>query len=340
MNELEILAYAQETFPEYGEARLERIEQAGSDRIYYRLVFPEEQFIICYSDNIEENNRFISLSDYFFESGISVPEVVAVHDDEKLYIQTDAGDTCLLDKVLKDGHTEDVKLIYEKVIEGLFDMQLCSFEQEFESLFEDSAIFGEEQVRSDLNYFLTNFLKKTALPFDEYKLNKEFDDWAVEVGNKEQDYFMYRDCQGRNIMLQGSIPTFIDFQGGMQGHPMYDMVSLLWQAKARLPKAWKAYLLNYYLSYAEARFPEGEIDAMAWKQDYQQLTLTRLLQVLGAYGLRGLQQGKAHFISSIPLGLENLREWQSQNDLDLFPELDKVLKAITHPDFIQQFKSS
>ena len=38
------------------------------------------------------------------------------------------------------------------------------------------------------------------------------------------------------MVKDGSSVHFIDFQGGMKGAPQYDVASLLWQAKAKLPE--------------------------------------------------------------------------------------------------------
>ncbi len=341
MQEQVVLKYAQEHIAAFNAKEIVTLPQAGSDRIYYRLSNEREHIIATYSNNIEENKRFIALSQYFSNAGISVPEILSVNTENSLYFQTDGGSVSLLEKVQADGHTEEIKAIYKQVLFDLFDIQACARKQSFNSLFEACNSFGIEQVLFDLNYFKNNFLSKANISFDEQKLNEEFDRWSKDIGSKEQRFFMYRDCQGRNIMLQGDKHTFIDFQGGLKGHPLYDVVSLLWQAKAKIPAAWKAELVQAYLQNVSHQLTSEDMlqmDVEGWESDYHKLTLTRLLQVLGAYGLRGLVEGKEHFISSIPLGLENIKEWLAQNSLSAYPTLQKILEEITTTKFIEQWK--
>jgi RNase adapter protein RapZ len=66
--------------------------------------------------------------------------------------------------------------------------------------------------------------------------------------------------------------------------------------------------------------------------------LIRLLQVLGAYGFRGLFERKAQFLTSIPLALRNLRDFfQNQNLGISVPEFKKVLDICVADEIIQQF---
>lgn len=55
----------------------------------------------------------------------------------------------------------------------------------------------------------------------------------------------------------------------------------------------------------------------------------RTLQVLGAYGLRGLVERKAHFIESIPYALDNVRELLESGVVDPYPELKRVLESLS-----------
>ena len=336
----EVLHFAQEAYPEAAVVDIDQLAQAGSDRIYYRIRNGVNRSIIAtQSANIEENERFILLANYFENKEISVPQILAVHPDKNLYLQNDAGTDCLLDKVLSDGHVQEVKDLYKRVLKQLVQIQLCAKDEDFEVLFEGLPTFGYDQILFDLRYFKNNFASKSDVSYDEEALEKEFDILAKSL-DIEKSFFMYRDCQGRNIMVKENNIVFIDFQGGLQGHPVYDVASLLWQAKACIPKEWKKKLVTLYLEefQDEATARNVKFDIAQWESDYAMLTLTRLLQVLGAYGLRGLIEGKEHFISSIPLGLQNINEWLQDNTLNNYPELMQVLEQISKPAFISKFK--
>jgi aminoglycoside/choline kinase family phosphotransferase len=163
--------------------------------------------------------------------------------------------------------------------------------------------------------------------FDAKKLQAEFEILSTQIGAIQPVHFMYRDFQGRNIMVHQEQVFFIDYQGGMHGPLQYDLASLLWQAKAQLPQDWKEDLMHIYLQSVQVLLPN--LDITAFKTNYENIVLMRLLQVLGAYGRRGLLEGKAHFISSIPQGIANIKTWQTQNNIaHTLPTLWQVLQQL------------
>ena len=140
--------------------------------------------------------------------------------------------------------------------------------------------------------------------------------WHLILPQTEYKYFMFRDFQSRNIIINNDEVYFIDFQGGMKGALQYDVASLLWQAKAQLSDEWKNDLLNYYLDIIDELLAKP-IDRNVFIGKYDGYVLIRLLQVLGAYGFRGLFERKAHFLTSIPLALKNLKSFCKTAVLEL-----------------------
>ena len=112
---------------------------------------------------------------------------------------------------------------------------------------------------------------------------------------------------------------------------------MLWQARANLPDAWKEKLLIDFIGYFENETGE-KVNADLFKKQYYGFVLIRLLQVLGAYGFRGLFERKAHFLTSIPLALKNLNEFLNNHNPGIeLPELDKLLQICTSNEIIEQF---
>jgi len=131
----------------------------------------------------------------------------------------------------------------------------------------------------------------------------------------------------------------IDYQGSMQGPAQYDIASLLWQAKAQLPNKWKEELLNGYIQSMNA-LPISKMDEMHFRRGYLQFVLLRLLQVLGAYGFRGLIEKKPHFISSIAPALKNLESFLSDNpSLPAYPELRSLLETLCSEAIQKRFQT-
>ena len=63
------------------------------------------------------------------------------------------------------------------------------------------------------------------------------------------------------------------------------------------------------------------------------------MQVLGAYGFRGLFERKAHFLISIPLALRNLKWFVSNKTIGIsLPEFDRLLQLIVQDEIIQHYE--
>ena len=130
---------------------------------------------------------------------------------------------------------------------------------------------------------------------------------------------------------------FIDYQGGMKGAPQYDVASMLWQARANLPDDWKEKLLVDYMNAFEGLI-DSTVDQNIFRSQYNGYVLIRLLQVLGAYGFRGLFERKAQFLTSIPLALKNLKWFFENQSLGIaVPEFRKVLNICIGDEVIDQF---
>ena len=140
-------------------------------------------------------------------------------------------------------------------------------------------------------------------------------------------------------MVKDQEVHFIDYQGGMKGALQYDVASLLWQARANLDDEWKRKLLEYYMDRVELEL-DKKIDRTKFESQYNGYVLIRLLQVLGAYGFRGLFERKAHFLTSIPLALQNLKWFiQHKNTGIQLREFERLLGLIVKDEVRQKFEA-
>ena len=309
-------------------ASLLPLAPSGSKRIYYRAESKSKSAICTYNEDLAENKTFIYMSQHFEALGLPVPKVYAHSDNYETYIQEDLGSTSLYSFLInrEEDFSPTLTRLYEEAVSHLAEMQIKGHQGlDYNQCFGAKA-FDKQSILWDLNLFKYYFLKLADIAFDEPKLEKDFNTFADFLLQAPQDYFMFRDFQTRNIMIKNSKPFFIDYQGGRQGALQYDLASLLFQAKANLPHDIRAHLLEHYLDKAGQL---TTIDKSEFKKLYYPFAMIRSMQVLGAYGFRGLYERKKHFLESIPFAINNIR-WLIQHidsTLDI-PELRKVWSAI------------
>ncbi|MCB9034523.1 MAG: phosphotransferase [Chitinophagales bacterium] len=295
-------------------ASIHPIAQNGSNRQNFKITSQNHTVIGTYNENIAENESFIYLSNHFYEKNLAVPKVLIISDDRKAYLQSYLGDLALFDIVQQDGFTKNTIALYQKTIQFLANIQIDGAENlDFTRCYPVPS-FNKQAILWDLDYFKYYFLKLLDIPFNEQLLQKEFNILADFLSKENHQYFMYRDFQSRNIIVNNNEVFGIDFQGGRKGSLQYDIAALLWQAKAKIPHNLKVSLFNDYVAMVQNKI---NIDKTAFTQQYYGFVLIRLLQVLGAYGLRGLIEKKQHFIDSIPFALENIKWFLDNRPLQL-----------------------
>jgi aminoglycoside/choline kinase family phosphotransferase len=307
------------------------IAESGSARKYFRIVTEKRSLIGTYSVNIEENDAFLAFSRHFHDLKLNVPEVYVVSADKTCYLQSDFGDDNLFAHVQKSlmagGWGENVIQLYQQALSHLVKFQCVGHQGLDYGKAYPSARFDRQAILDDLNYFKYYFVKPhEEIDFNETRLNRDFNAFVDFVSQAPNDFFMYRDFQSRNIMVKDNELFFIDFQGGRQGPLNYDVVSLLYQVKAQIPQSVRDRLIHYYKEVL-AQYVNPEEVKFDLYQPY--FVYLRLLQVLGAYGFRGLIQKKSHFIESIPYALKELKIWNEKHPLNDYPELQKVISQLS-----------
>ena len=309
-------------FNKYGyDPTITRIKGGGSAREYFRLCCEGNNVIGAYCTDYQENECFCSLDRILEKNKIKVPFIISVSENKQAYIMEDLGDVSLLDML----PTDKKDVLTKKAIK-----QLVKFQNIPEREWGDKVRYSElsqRLVKWDLNYFKYMLLKSASIDFNEDKLEDDFErlqrvlvDYPVELQG-----LMYRDFQSRNIMVKGEEVYFIDFQGARKGNVLYDIVSFLWQAKAPYTPEERKFYLDYYAT-LQASF--REISESLIKEGIWVWVLFRTLQVLGAYGLRGLIERKQHFVESIPLAINNLIDLKKYGVIDDYPEIIKILKSL------------
>ena len=314
------------------------IKGSASNRRYFRLSDSEHSCVGVVGTDQDENRAFITLAGHFAAAGLPVPKLYAVSEDGMAYIQEDLGSAILYNMVseaAKSGSLTEVEDLLCRTVSLLPEFQFKGGRGADWSVCYPEPSFSRRMVMFDLNYFKYCFLKPSGIEFNEVRLQAELEKLADDLlgGPDVQEYmeetFMYRDFQSRNVMIHDDQPYFIDFQGGRRGPVYYDLASFVWQPRAGFSDELRRKLVDAYIAAASGYMT---VDRTAFDSKLGLFILFRLLQLLGAYGFRGLVENKAAFMVSIPLAMNLLREqlavchWPYPYLVDLLGQLVQMPK--------------
>lgn len=302
------------------------LAQSGSARVNFLAQNQIGKYIITYNENIAENESFLYFSKLFSELNLSAPKIFSVSDDRKIYIQEFLGEKTFSEIIAEEGLSENVKTLVIQTLKQLFELQeKTNGKIDFQKTFEYES-YDELPVMHDLYYFKNFVADVLELEYHKSSLLKEFKEIINLIENLEPKGIMIRDFQARNIMVNNENKvSFIDYQSAMKGPLMYDVISFLFQAKANFPENFKNEMLEFYIQQFEDKEAQSQL-----KNSVRPIQMMRFLQVLGAYGFRGLIQRKQHFIASLDKGIQNITDFsESWDEMKNYPELKKVIEQLS-----------
>ncbi|MFQ3579001.1 MAG: hypothetical protein SNJ71_02535, partial [Bacteroidales bacterium] len=282
----------------------EQIMGSASKRLYFRLGTTYNiSYIGVYNERIEENKTFFHFTDVFSNNHLPVPKLIAIHQNNTMYICEDVGkdDLFTLVKNADFQWNEQLLLLFKKVLDYLIMFQLEGKKHiDFNKCYEKN-IFDNQMILWDLNYFKYYFIKLMFPSPSEIKLDKDFNNILAYMAQIDNSFFMYRDFQSRNIMIHDFNPFFIDYQGGLRGPLEYDVASLLYQTRLNMPHNVSEILISHYI---EKLYSYISIDEVQFRNNLTVISFIRILQNLGAYGFRGIIEKNNTFIEPLQIALQ------------------------------------
>jgi len=307
--------------------KVHAIAASGSPRKYFRLWKDEKSIIGAYNPDLKENNAFITFSQHFNQLGLPVPELLASSDDSSTYLLSDLGDQQLFSRVMaRDDRSivpESLYSMLAKTIRVLPHFQVKGGKGLDYSACYPRAVFDQQSMLWDLNYFKYYILKTSGITFNEQLLEQDFLLLAEFLSQAGHEHFMYRDFQSRNVMIADEKPYFIDYQGGRKGPLQYDLASFLYQVKAAFPEEIRDKLIAEYLDELGLLL---DFEKDVFMKYYYPFVYLRLFQVLGAYGFRGLFEKRPHFAESLEPAMAVLSRLLNTHPLE--PDLTELKSAL------------
>ncbi len=283
----------------------------GSPRRFWRIRLQPSEASYIVMENVpssgydqRENLAYLKIGRHLFKKGLPLPEIHRYSLEKGWFIMADLGGTSL--QVWASRHSNRLPL-YKRVIEILFRAQTEGVKGFDPGWTCQTKKYDREVMRRyESDYFREAFLRGyLGLDQDWKCLDDPFEYLADEAGPAGGRYFLYRDFQSRNILIDRDHIGLVDWQGGRLGPLGYDLASLLIDPYVRLRSEEKYSLFRHYLDLLKREQPA---ETETFERTYPYLAVQRNLQILGAFSFLSRVRGKTYFEAYIPPALKNLSE--------------------------------
>lgn len=289
----------------WGDATRRLLAGDASNRRYDRLTARDGAsavFMDAPADRGEDVRPFIRIATYLADQGLSAPGILHQDADQGFLLIEDLGDA-LFARLMTDDPAQTAPL-YAAATDALIDLHKA---QPLDLPVCDAAWLATATGLLFEWYGATDALEK---PFNELFLPLAQDlDASPRV-------VILRDYHAENLLWlpdrSGSARVgLLDFQDALLGHPAYDLVSVLQDARRDVAPEIEAEMIARYLV-ATGLEPEP------FHRAYAVLGLQRNLRILGIFARLCLRDGKPHYLDFVP------RVWgYIQRDL-AHPDLAKL----------------
>ena len=303
-----------------GAARV-RIAGDASNRSYDRLVGPEGRSAILMDappEKGEDVRPFIDAASYLSAHGLSAPQIIASDIQFGFLLLEDLGDALFARVVEKDP-------VIEPVLYAAATDVLCHLHQQ------PAPAIGtyDPKLMTDL----------ACLAFDWYQMGivGEVDQparasLAAKLNRLLTETFptrpvlIQRDYHAENLLW---LPDrtgvarvgLLDFQDALLGHPAYDLVSILQDARRDVDTALAEEMIQRYVAATNT-------DEDAFRFAYALQGLQRNLRIIGVFARLSLMHGKPHYIDLLPRVFGHLETDIAHPKL---AELGKILRSSLPP---------
>ena len=244
---------------------------------------------------------FLRITEYLRGIGLSAPEVFHASDAQGLLLIEDLGDA-LYARVVLDAPEQEIPLYYAAA---------------------DALLHLHRAEPPALDLYDTPFMTKmAALSFDWYQRGAHA---AIDARAKRSfestfsalldthigapSVLIQRDYHAENLLWLPERKDvarvgLLDYQDALLGHPAYDLVSLLKDARRDVPAKVEEATIAYYIA-------NSRTEAAPFRNAYHLLGLQRNLRILGVFARLSMHFGKPSYVNLIP------RVWNHiQRDLE------------------------
>lgn len=294
----------------WADAAIEVIPGDASFRRYFRLRRGEDTAMLMHAPPPEEDPvPFLNVAQWLGENAMRGPAILAAEPQQGWVLTEDFGNDRMRDWL--DDNPAAERAAYRDAIDALVDLHKCP-----PGPFDPYSL---ETYLREVSLFPDWFCKAAGIDNDPMGFAAA---WREVLGpviiRQQPGVTVLRDYHAENIMLLGPAGEYageqglIDFQDALVGHPAYDLVSLLQDARRDVSADLEAEMLDHY----RARRP---VDAF-FDADYAVLGAQRNAKIVGIFTRLWKRDDKPKYLAMIP------RVWEAMERDLAHPALAPVAR--------------
>jgi N-acetylmuramate 1-kinase len=268
----------------WGDAAILPLAGDASFRRYFRVVASGRQAVLMDAPPPHEDPRpFVHVAEYLTGIGLRAPAILARDVDAGLLLIEDFGNNRMREAVDADPAIETD--VYRGVVDVLIELHRHKPPV--------LKRHGLDQWLNEVSLFIEWYCPALGLAVDTEGFQKAWqavlepvdhgpDRWVTEL----------RDYHAENIMLTGANAGvarygLLDFQDALIGHPAYDLVSMLEDARRDVSPAVETAMLSYYMA---ATGRGADFESAYWALGAQRNT-----RILGVFVRLWKRDNKPHY---------------------------------------------
>ncbi len=279
----------------WANAGITKLVGDASPRVYTRLARGKGKAILMDAPPPQDIRPFLDVTAALKSMGLSAPTILAQDIDLGLILLEDLGDGLYKSVLQNAGHMEEE--LYTAAVEILLKLvhDRASFNHRLAAY--NAPVLAQEMLQFSV-WWLPGMLSGSAL----IAAQREFKQVALAIIDQMDIRPMVpvlRDYHAENLLW---LPArsgdekvgLLDYQDALKGHPAYDLVSLLQDARRDVSKALESSMIDRFIQGG------GALDLADFMDDYDRMNAQRNFKILGVFARLWLRDGRADYLAMMP----------------------------------------
>lgn len=259
----------------------------ASFRRYFRVVAPGRTAVLIHAPADKEDSQpFIDVAGHLRRLGLAAPRIMASDFAEGLILLEDFGDARMREVV--DAAPESEARIYRDAVTLLGVLHRSGAG--------DLPAYTMAEYLREARLFTEWYAPALDLTVNEAGFDAAWEQVLAPIVAFEEPVTVLRDYHAENLMLLegrhgiGSL-GLLDFQDALAGHPAYDLVSLLQDARRDVTRDIEENMLTHY------RMTNPVVAGPEFDGAYAVLGAQRNVKILGIFTRLWKRDGKSRYLS-------------------------------------------